>query len=310
MMKPLDLPPLGALRIFEAAGRHLSFKCAADELNVTPSAVSHGIQSLERTLGVALFDREPSGISLSDDGARFHPRISRAFATLARATDEVPGRLAQGTLTVSVAPTFATHWLLPRLQRFAERCPNVNLRIDTERLQRDLPVEGIDLAIRMAPSPRSDGTWLRIVSETLVPVCSPSLLEAAQDLSSADMLRTLPLIHVSTARADWDHYLREVSIEDPLGELAFSFDTLSLAMLAAKQGVGIALARLPLCRDLVDARELVEIGAAACDARTSYWLVGLEVTFDRSDAKAFRQWILDEMASDQRTLQPSDRHGS
>lgn len=299
-MRPIDLPPLSALRLFESAGRHLSFKDAADELNVTPSAVSHGIQSLERTLGVILFDRETSGISLSKDGARFHPRIAKAFATLAEAAAAVPGRATHGTLTVSVAPTFATHWLLPRLQRFAQRCPDVNLRIDTERQQRDLPVEGIDLAIRMAPSPRSEGTWLRIVSETLVPVCSPTVLDAAADLSSTDMLRTLPLIHVSTARADWDHYLREVGVEDPLGEFAFSFDTLSLAMLAAKQGVGIALARYPVCRNMVGEGDLVTIGAETCDARTSYWLVGLDVTFDRPDAKAFRQWIIQEMEADQK----------
>src|SRR5688572_17419887 len=117
------LPPLNALRLFEAASRHLSFRLAAEELHVTPSAISHGVQVLEDWFGVPLFERETSGVKLTDAGAAYAPAVRQALEDLARATQELPGRKPSGALSVSVAPMFASKWLLPHLEKFTRKHP-------------------------------------------------------------------------------------------------------------------------------------------------------------------------------------------
>ncbi|HEY9344707.1 MAG TPA: LysR family transcriptional regulator, partial [Inquilinus sp.] len=198
---PLRLPPLPALRFFEAVGRHLSFKLAAAELNVTPSAVSHGIVGLERALGVELFVREPRRLSLTPEGADYLPYVSEALSLIAIGTQRLPHHRGGRTITISCAPTFAARWLLPRLHRFGERWPTISVTVDTSRRQVGFPVDGFDFAIRMSRA--AGAAWTRLFGEILVPVCSPTYRETLAGEDGAVDLRRAALIHVTPASEDW-----------------------------------------------------------------------------------------------------------
>jgi DNA-binding transcriptional LysR family regulator len=144
------LPPLSSLRVFEAAARHLSFRKAADELNLTASAVSHGVQTLESWLGVELFHRQSGGLRLTAAGDAYAPLVNQALSIIAKATEQLPGRKATGTLSVSSAPTFATKILLPRLEKFATQFPDIRVTLDTSQRLVDLTLDDFDLAIRFS----------------------------------------------------------------------------------------------------------------------------------------------------------------
>lgn len=290
------LPPLSAARLFEAASRSLSFKGAAEELHLTPSAISHGVQTLEEWLGVELFIRSQRGLTLTDAGRAFCAPVQEAFVGLARATDSMPGRKAAGTLSVTVAPTFGSRWLIPRLTRFTERYPDIIVAIDTERRHVDLPAAGVDLAIRMSPEERPGGTWLRLVREAFVPVCSPGFLAREREVAGDKLLRRAPLIHVTAASEDWDWWFNQDGKPAPsTSQPSLKFDTIRMAIDAAVQGLGIALGRKPLIDDDLTAGRLVEIGGPPRQGSTCYWLVGEESTFKRAEARLFRRWLIEEI---------------
>ncbi|MGE0748030.1 MAG: LysR substrate-binding domain-containing protein [Rhodospirillales bacterium] len=284
------LPPLSALRLFEAAGRHLSFKAAAAELNLTPSAVSHGIQTLEDWLGAPLFHRGARGLALTPAGAAYLPEVAAALARLAQATAAVPGRKATGVLSISVAPTFASRWLVPRLAGFTALYPDIAVTIDTERRQVELPVAGCDLAIRIGAGRRGAGTWARLVRESLMPVCAPGAMERHGPALLDGGL--LPLIHVTTVSEEWAAWYARAGRAPPALDGGLRFDTVHLALEAAAQGLGIALGRVPLVDGDLDGGRLVALGPAV-PGSLSYWLVGAEAAFERPEIRLFRRWLLD-----------------
>jgi DNA-binding transcriptional LysR family regulator len=293
---PSRLPPLSSVRLFEAAARLLSFKGAAEELHVTPSAISHGVQTLEAWLGVELFVRGPRCLALTDAGRAFLEPVQRAFTRLSEATEQVSGRRASGTLSVSVPPTFGSRWLIPRLVRFAERYPDIVVVIDTERRHVDLAAEGIDLAVRMSPEERPGGTWLRLLRESFVPVCSPEFLARHGCEPALSLLRRAPLIHVTSASEDWAWWLRETGSPASVEmHQALRFDTIRMATDAAVRGLGVALGRRPLIDDDIAAGRLLEICGPRRQGMTCYWLVGEERTFRRTEVRLFRHWLIEEI---------------
>lgn len=290
---PLRLPPLAALRFFEAAGRHLSFKLAAAELNVTPSAVSHGIVGLERALGVELFVREPRGLSLTPEGADYLPYVSEALSLIAIGTQRLPHHRERRTITVSCAPTFAARWLLPRLRRFGERWPTIGVTVDTSRRQVGFPVDGFDFAIRMSRA--AGAAWTRLFGETLVPVCSPACREALADEGGAVDLRRAALIHVTPASEDWQAWAERTGTDGIGLAGGLRVDTIQMAFEAAAMGLGIALGRRPLVDQDLASGALVEVGLPAIEAETAYWLVGSEGAERRPDLLDFKHWLLREV---------------
>lgn len=290
-----DLPPLNTLRMFEAAGRLLSFRAAADELNVTPSAVSHGIVVLETWLGARLFERGSHGLLLTDAGIYYLPPVRRALVVLAEATECVPGRKARGSLTVSVAPTFATTWLLPRISRFAEVQPHVAITLDTLQRQVGMPCDGIDLVIRMAARRQANGIWFRLLKERLVPVVAPALWRQIAGRLPQDIFASFPWIHVTSVRRDWAVFDDIVARSPEQTRHDLRFDTVQMALQAASHGLGIALGRRPLIDDDIEAGRLIPLPVAERDADTSYWLVGLPMAFERPEVSAFRNWIMAEL---------------
>lgn len=286
------LPPLNTLRLFEAAGRHRSFKLAAEELNLTPSAVSHGIQTLEDWLGVPLFVRGHRSLELTSAGRAYLPRIRDALAQLASATEAVPGRRPTGKLSVSVAPTFGLRWLVPNLHRFHERHPDIEVTLDTALRPVEFPRDGIDIAIRMGRGDWPDLYALCLVVEELVPVCSPDM---AASIAGAADLRSKTLLHVVNVSEDWAAWADLADVADlDLGR-GLRMDTLHMALEAAAQGLGVAIGRLPLANADIAAGRLVPVLGPPRPCQTGYWLVTNRDSLARPEVVAFRDWIRSEL---------------
>ena len=292
---PLRLPPLSSLRLFEAAGRLRSFKLAAAELNLTPSAVSHGIVGLEASLGVELFVREPRGLSLTAAGTDYLSYVSEAFALLAVGTQRLPSQRG-GTISVSCAPTFASRWLLPRLGEFRKRNPQADVAVDTSRRQVGFPVDGFDFAIRMSRVPAAGTAWTRLFGEQLLPVCTPAYRQTLLGAENEVDLRRATLIHVEPASEDWQAWLDSAGVTDIDVGKGLRFDTIELAFAAAAGGLGVAIGRRPLIDPELAGGVLVAASAYARTAETAYWLVAPEGVERRRELIAFKEWLIEETA--------------
>ena len=281
------------LRLFEAAGRHLSFKRAADELGVTPSAVSHGIQELEDWLGTRLFARGRPGLAFTEAGAGYFPAVRDALLLIATAGNRLPGRAASDRIRISVAPTFAARLLLPRLPRFRERHPDVSVVLDTAHEAVDVPRDDADLAIRMG---RGDWPGLaaeHLLTEHLVPLCTPALKAR---LGEERDFRRLPLIHVTTVSRDWQAWSAATGIGPIHGDGGLKVDEIQMAADAAVAGLGLVLGRRPLMDAELAAGTLVPFCDRAVASDTGYWLVGLAETMARPTIRAFAAWLRGALA--------------
>ncbi len=290
------LPPLSSLRVFEAAARHNSFRKAADELNLTASAVSHGIQTLESWLGVELFHRNARGLRLTSAGEAYAPFVNQALSILAKATEQVPGRKATGTLSVSSAPTFASKILLPRLEKFAIQFPDIRVTIDTSQRLVDLTLDDFDIAIRFTSlhKPASNCTSLGV--ETLLPVCSPGLKKQFGTAADATVLSRAPLIHVTSVSADWEHWFRATGMETPASITGgLRVDTMQMGFDAAIRGLGVVLGRRPLVDDDIKSGRLVALGNSTIPSGSGYWLLTAQTDFQKPEVKLFRRWLLSEL---------------
>lgn len=292
---PSETPPLNALRFLEAAERLRSFKLAADELNVTPSAVSHGIDTIERWYGGPLFIRAARGLEPTQDAIAFAAQVREALQTLHDATARVPGRRAQGQLSITAAPTFASRWLLPRLRRFGERYPDIRVTLDSTLYRVETELAGIDLAIRRAAIPSGGQTWLRLIREEAVPVCAPSFLTRAGTNDYRRIIAGGPHIRVTAVADEWREWIgREPRAESTADPALLEVDTISLAIEAAASGLGVAIGRKPLIDSDLESGRLTALAKPRA-ADTSYWLVGSDRIFERPEARLFRQWLIDEL---------------
>ncbi|RAU22127.1 LysR family transcriptional regulator [Paramagnetospirillum kuznetsovii] len=288
------LPPLTTLRLFEAAARLMSFKLAADELAVTPSAVSHGIQTLEDWLGVKLFIRYNRSLGLTDAGAAYLPQVQQALDLLAKATENIPGRRPSGKLSVSSAPTFASRWLLPSLPRFQVLHPQIQVSIDTQARQVEFPRDGIDAAIRLAKGPWEGLYALKLSDEFLVPVCAPAI---AAGISTAEDLARVTLLYNIAVSTDWPFWFEAKGVPAVTPQGSSNFDTIHMTTKAAIRGLGVAIGRLPMIQGEIDAGNLVAVLGPPVASPTAYWFVTGPDSLARPEVKAFRDWLRDELLS-------------
>lgn len=288
----LRLPPLASLRLFEAAGRHESFKLAAEELHLTPSAVSHGILSLERWLAVTLFERQGNGVTLTRAGRDYLAFVSEALAMIAVGTRRLPGVQGARRVAISLPPTFALRWLLPRLPDLRARHPDISLSLDTAHRQVGFPVDEVDLAVRMARAPWPDLASTLLFTETLVPVCSSGFLERHARNGALD-LGGLPLLQVISATEDWAAWLEAAGLAEIDLTGGLSFDTMQMACEAAAAGLGVAIGRRPLIEDDLASGRLVEAAAPAMAATTGYWLVEARESDARPAVRTVRDWLIE-----------------
>ena len=233
--------PLLGLRAFTEVGRHGSVKQAAETLGVTPGAVSQQVRQLEERVGVPLFDREHRGLHLNVDGARVHAMLARAFDQIEDALAILDAIQAGRTLTVNTVPSFAASWLVPRLGRFREKHPDIEIKVEASDALVDLKTGGVDVALRHGLGKYPGLEAERFLTPVLVPVAAPSVLRDGPDIKApADCLH-YPLLQDSD-RADWTLWLRALGLEDdPRTHKGPSFDDDMLLIRAAIAGQGIAL---------------------------------------------------------------------
>lgn len=289
---PRRLPPLNALKAFEAAARHESFTKAAVELSVTQGAVSHQVKALETTLHVRLFHRIRQRLVVTDAGRAYLEVVRDAFDRLALGTERLLQRQNTGTLNLTTSPNFATKWLVHRLGRFSETHPDIDLRVSASIHHVDFAHEDIDLAIR-----HGNGDWpglhvTRLYAEEIFPVCSPRLMRGRTVLRTPADLRRHTLLHVDDRR-NWARWFETHGVEDPnLGGPVFN--QMSMAIDAAVDGQGIALARTALAAwDLVNGR-LVRPFKPGLGVPYAYWIVCPKAHADLPKVSIFREWLLTE----------------
>jgi LysR family glycine cleavage system transcriptional activator len=295
------LPPLNALKAFEAAARHESFTKAAEELCVTQGAVSHQVKALEAALGLKLFSRERQRLVITEAGHDYLAVLRDAFDRIALGTARVVQRQSSGMLTVSTSPDFAAKWLVNRLGRFAEAHPGIDLRIAATPDHVDFAREEVDLAVR-----HGDGSWpglevVRLCSEELFPVCSPKLTAGRNRLRKpADLLR-VPLLRLD-GRSEWPRWLEAAGVPEAPVSLGPVMNRASMVIDAAIDGQGVALARTTLAAfDLLNGR-LVRPFGTALRLRKSYWIVCPKATAALPKIQVFTRWLLQEAAEDARRL--------
>jgi DNA-binding transcriptional LysR family regulator len=288
---PQPLPPLNALRAFESAARHLSFTRAADELNVTQAAISHQVKALEERLGVKLFRRLPRRLLLTDEGQALLPDLHDAFNRLALAVERISARSAAGTLTVSSMTTILMTWLVPRLHRFQEAHPEIDVRLMTTQRLVDFAREDVDVAIRFGTGRWPGVKVERMFGEVLTPLCGKRFID---ELKSPADLRDLPLIR-STEEDEWPIWFAAAgvaAIEVTRGPI---FDSTKIAVQAAIDGLGIAMGPPTLFADDIAAGRLFQPFRLAVETGKSYWFAVPENSADRPKVKAFRDWIFSEV---------------
>ena len=299
---PRRLPPLNALKAFEAAARHESFTRAAEELCVTQGAVSHQVKALEAELGLKLFNRERQRLVITEAGRGYLAIVRDAFDRIADGTERLLQRQRGGALTVSTSPNFAAKWLVHRLGRFAEAHPEIDLRVSASAIHVDFAREDIDLAIRHGDGNATGLHVTRLCAEELFPVCSPKLVNGRNPLRQPSDLCRFTLLHVND-RQEWTQWLdfTGVTCVDPTRGPVLS--QASMAIDAAVDGQGVALARTALAAwDLIGGR-LVRPFAMAMPLRYAYWIVCPKATAKLPKITAFSDWLLAEAAEDVRQLE-------
>ena len=295
-----SLQPLSSLRSFEAVARQLSFSRAADELNVTPGAVSQQIRTFEERLGVRLFDRTKRSVSLTQAAARMLPDVQAGLDLLSRACSNQALPVGERTLTISVAPSFAFKWLLPRLPSFHDQHPDIELRISATVELADFRRDGIDLAIRLGHGRYAGLQAEPLFSEALTPLCSPKILKGKGRLKTPEDLRKHRIIHDTSIpgqgeHSAWDKWLALAGAKHFSARRGVRFTLAELAMQAAIDGAGIVLGRLVLAEGDIAAGRLVRPFKIALPLDVSYFLVRSEDAAPRPKLLHFRSWLFSSL---------------
>lgn len=307
------MPPLGGLRGFEAAARHMSFRDAANELQLTQGAISRQIKTLELNLGAALFIRKPRRVQLTKAGERLFPAVREAFDAIERAIAQMKERPRRKTLVLSALPTLTSSWIMPRLHEFIERHSHIDVRIVASVDPADLSEGHIDLAVRvgqlpgaqtaMRKRPRiehamvSDWEGVRadeLFPDVLVPVCAPSLIGRHRIAGAKDLLR-YPLIHTSTRRFAWDDWLRGHEVARlPRSGKHLEFGHFFMSIEAAMHGHGIAIIPRVILSLYKDASRLRRPIETTLPSAGNYYLLVREEKLNEPEVAALHRWLLSE----------------
>ncbi|MGX9357414.1 LysR substrate-binding domain-containing protein [Roseobacteraceae bacterium S113] len=291
-----DLPPLNALRAFDAAGRRLSFRAAAEELGVTQGAVAQHVRQLEAHLGLSLFDRVPKGVAFTSAGRSYHAQVSQAFAGLRAATQEL--RPEPGKVLISVTPTFASKWLIPNLPDFTAAHPEVDLRILATETVSSFHSDGIDLAVRQGAPPFGAALQATLLfRQDVIAVAAPSLVASHRaqvpDVSEPDVLQYLPKIH--DTHDLWPGYLAAQDMPSATRR-GLRLSQTALAVDAAVAGQGVALVSRFLVAQDLKAGRLVQLGEAASINGSDFYLLMQRATQNRSAVRDVVAWLMSHCA--------------
>jgi len=296
------LPSLNALRAFEAVARHLGYPAAAAELNVTPAAVKQLVRKLEDALGQPLVERKGRGLALTRNGAAGQEDLRAAMSHMASSVRKMRERLDEKRLIISAEASFATAWLVPKLEKFRRMNPDVDVLIDSSQHIVDLVHSDVDVAIRYGV--RNDGSLvsIRLFDDQVFPACSPALAEGPPGLSRLGDLASVPLIHwdmshMTWAREtrrwfSWESWLRQVGAPVIDSGEGVRYSDYGLAVQAAIAGQGVLLASWPILKDAFDAKLLVGPFSERISTDIGYDLVTTEQAQTRSEVSAFIDWMV------------------
>jgi LysR family glycine cleavage system transcriptional activator len=291
------LPPLNPLRAFEVAARHGSIKIAAEELNVTPGAVSRHVQYLEQYLGIPLFQRRNREIELTPAGREYLSSLTDAFARIDESTRRLTERGRRKRLHIWSSVTFTLRWLVPRLPSFHMSNPGLDVAFTTSLAPLDFAADHIDVAIRNQPLVGERLTSILLFETDLIPVCSREFADRHNNLGSADALARVTRLHSSARGDDWAKWLRAKSMRGIDPSAGITFETSSLAYRAAVEGLGVALAQRALVADDLANGSLIIAADLPLRGEARFYL-----TF-RTDQRSaphqvrFQSWILERAAT-------------
>jgi LysR family transcriptional regulator, glycine cleavage system transcriptional activator len=296
------LPSLDTLRVFSIAARHMSFTKAADELHLTQSAVSHRVRALEEELGVLLFDRLPRRLELTRAGQVLAQRVDHAVADIARTIANLDLGDDGRRLTVTMLPSVASRWLVPRLPRFHAMHPDIELQLIADPRLLDLRAARIDLAIRFGRGTYPGYAVTELMPDRVFPVCSPRLLAQRGPVDTVEALLDLPLLHDSATEgdgsgSDWRSWLNHVGWHDAACDEGQRFSDAGLLIDAAVLGLGVALARGTLVSDHVVNKTLICPLSEAAPTTFAYYLLGLPEATTLQKIVCFREWLQVEAAA-------------
>jgi LysR family transcriptional regulator, glycine cleavage system transcriptional activator len=295
------LPSLDTLRVFSIAARHMSFTKAADELHLTQSAISHRVRALEEELGLPLFDRLPRRLGLTRAGQVLAQRVDQAVADIAHTIANLDLGDDARRLTVTLLPSVASRWLVPRLPRFHALHPDIELQLVADPRLLDLRAARIDLAIRFGRGTYPGYAVTELMPDRVFPVCSPRLLAQRGPVDTVEALLDLPLLHDSATEddgsgSDWRSWLNHVGRRDTRCDEGPRFSDAGLLIDAAVLGLGVALTRASLVSDHVANKTLISPLNLAAPTAFAYYLLGLPEASALQKIVRFRDWLQAEAA--------------
>ena len=298
------LPSLNALKAFEAVSRHLNYAHAAEELGVTPAAVKQLVGKLEAVLGTTLVRRDGRGLALTSSGRSGRDALTGGFAQIRDAVERMRVRETRKRLIVSVEPSFATAWLVPRLERFRQENDGIDVLIDSSLKIVDLERGAADLAVRFGPQPEKSLVSHRLFDEQLCAFCSPSLASGPQGLKTLEDLNRATLLHWDLSHLDWadatrrwmgwQPWLAEVGADHIASDRGTRFSDYNLAVQAAIAGQGVVLGSLPVLGDLLATGLLVCPVLERVVTDIGYDVVTTGRALQRPEVRVFRDWIISE----------------
>ncbi|EIZ82115.1 LysR family transcriptional regulator [Methylobacterium sp. GXF4] len=284
------LPPLNALKAFEAAARHASFTRAAEELRVTHGAVSRHVQMLEGWLGVPLFERHNRRVVLTEAGRSYAAEIGAALDRVALATARQVERGRPRLLHVNALATFTLRWLIPRLSGFQVAHPAIEVRLTTSNVPLANLADPFDVAIRGGPQTRPGHVPQSFLTERRIPVCSPALLQRLP-LQEPEQLRHHTLLHAATLPEVWPHWLRAAGVPDLVPQASVTLEHFYLTLQAALDGLGVAMGPERLIADDLAAGRLTRPFAGPSLPARSYYTYVPEARAEDPTVRAFCAWL-------------------
>jgi len=294
MPKLSRLPSLNALRAFSVVARHLNLRRAADELCVSPSALSHQIRGLEKTLNIRLFERKQAGLILTHEGEILQPGIAESFEKIVDTLALLNPTVKKRTLTISMLSTFAMRWFIPRLPAFQQLHPDQEIRIATSIDLVDFESGDVDCAIRSG-----SGFWPNVsagylFSEQLTPVCSPVLINQEKPMHRPSDLAHHTLLHATLRPEDWQIWLKSAGVGGLRPAHEQTFETRNFAIAAAIKGVGVAIVDPSLVSEEVASGRLIQPFDQMLSSENAYYFVSPENVVSPQNLIELKNWLLTE----------------
>ena len=290
-----ELPPLNALKAFDSVARHESVSHAANELCVTPGAITKQIQHLESFLGVPLFIRRHRQIILNEQGKIFQRAVSKALLEIQTATNNIKGSAQNSTLKIRSYTTFSIRWLIPHAPKFLSANPEISLELTTSLDPVDFARDNIDCAIRLGSGDWPNATSTKLIDNVIVPVCSPQYLKGKKMKTPKDLL-ACNLLHIKRRPNDWNLWFSGIGLSVDSIPQGMMCENSEIAYSAAKEGLGIAMAQYFLVRDDIELGKLVRPVMQSHDCGDStYYLVMPSNTQQNIHSRKFKEWILSEI---------------